>query len=51
MPNSCFNFLKGQDAFGSGVSINHKGESGYGTVAGGGMSLCTNFCVVAFISI
>ena len=39
MPNACAGFLKRQDQLGSGVSLNYRGTSAYGTIYGGVCSL------------
>ena len=49
MPNKIFNFLRGQDQLGSGVSLNYKGSSGFGTILGGALSLFTSLFFLAFI--
>ena len=50
MPNSVANFFKGQDQLGSGVSVNHKGSSGYGTILGGIFSLFFSVFIAIFFA-
>ena len=42
------NFLKGQDQMGSGISLNYRGDSGYGTILGGCLSLSLSLFIAAF---
>mmetsp|Transcript_32533 Transcript_32533/g.40315 ORF Transcript_32533/g.40315 Transcript_32533/m.40315 type:complete len:145 (+) Transcript_32533:3-437(+) len=49
MPNRCTKFLRGQDALGSNVMLNYKGEGGYGTILGGCMSIIVNTFSFFFI--
>lgn len=51
MPNCLQDFLKGQDQFGSGVSLNYRGGSGYGTITGGILSCITSLFFLAFIGV
>ena len=43
--------LRGQDQLGSGVSLNYKGSSQYGTITGGCLSLCTTIFFTLFIAV
>ena len=48
MPSLIGGFLKGQDQLGSGISLNYRGDSGYGTILGGTLSLILSLFVAAF---
>ena len=43
------NLLRGQDQLGSGVSLNYKGSSQFGTITGGCLSVCTTIFFAIFI--
>ena len=48
MPNACAGFLKRQDQLGSGVSLNYRGTSAYGTIYGGVCSLIATSFITLF---
>ena len=48
MPNACAGFFKKQDSLGSGVSLNYRGTSAYGTVYGGVCSLIATIFMTIF---
>ena len=43
------NLLRGQDQLGSGVSLNYKGSSQFGTITSGCLSVCTTIFFAIFI--
>ena len=49
MPSGIGNFIKGQDQLGSGISLNYRGESTYGTILGGCLSLLLSLFIAAFM--
>ena len=51
MPNACAGFLKRQDQLGSGVSLNYRGTSAYGTIYGGVCSLIATLFFTFFTTI
>ena len=51
MPNKCISFFKNNDKLGSGVSLNYRGDSGFGTILGGILSLIGTLFFTMFIGI
>ena len=51
MPNKCTSFFKNNDQLGSGVSLNYRGDSGFGTILGGTLSLIATLFFTMFIGI
>ena len=49
MPSAVGNFLKNQDQLGSGISLNYRGESGFGTILGGCLSLSLSLFIASFM--
>jgi len=51
MANRCILFFKNNDQLGSGVSLNYRGESGFGTILGGLLSLIVTVFFTMFIGL
>ena len=51
MPKRCNSFFKNNDQLGSGVSLNYRGESGFGTILGGLLSLIVTVFFTMFIGL
>jgi len=49
MSSACAGFFKRQDQLGSTVNLHHKGESGFGTILGGCLSMLATLFFTLFI--